>query len=173
MNDAASTTVIALAAALFLGMGIHGLVTRAHLVAPFGLRAGTPESRSEMRAVYGGFGVTVAAVLAVAVLDTGVLRRGVAVAVAAALAGMALDRVVCRVAGDRTGFLPRLVPLLRSAGRALRTPRPRAIVARIWPRGAPDRYRATDRQSASQRAVPSCRTSPRPDGADDRLVTTS
>lgn len=106
MSGPASTGVIVVVAAFFLGMGGYGLVAPTHLVAPFHLRATTPEGRSEVRAVYGGFGIAVAGVLGAAALDTGDFRRGALVAVAAALAGMALGRVISSVLGDRSAFYP-------------------------------------------------------------------
>ncbi|GAB1514117.1 DUF4345 family protein [Actinophytocola sp. KF-1] len=98
--------LLVVVAAFFLAMGVYALVAPAALARPFGIVAGSPEARAEIRAVYGGFGVAVAALLAVAVADAGGLRRGIAVTVAVALAGMAGGRVVSRLADRATAFYP-------------------------------------------------------------------
>ncbi|MFM7212884.1 MAG: DUF4345 family protein, partial [Actinomycetota bacterium] len=49
--------------------------------------------RSEVRAVYGGFGLAIAGVLVYAAIDTD-LREGIALTVAIALFGMAAGRLV-------------------------------------------------------------------------------
>ena len=80
--------------AFFAGMGLLALaspeaISRTALGAP----ALTPAGRNEVRAVYGGFGIAVAAVLLFA-LNTPDVRAGVMLAVAASLAGMAGGRLV-------------------------------------------------------------------------------
>ncbi|MDA3643610.1 DUF4345 family protein [Saccharopolyspora indica] len=90
----------------FAGLGLFGLIAPAALLQPFAIDVSAPESRSEVRAVYGGFGIAIAAVLVVAVLDVAGMRRGIAIAVAAALLGMAAGRVVSRLADRRTRFYP-------------------------------------------------------------------
>jgi hypothetical protein len=106
VNGPASTLGIVVVAVFFLGMGVYAFIAPAHLVAPFHLRAATPEGRSEVRAVYGGFGIAVAAMLGAAAFDVADFRPGIVVTVAAALAGMALGRVVSRSVGDRPRFYP-------------------------------------------------------------------
>lgn len=106
MNETASTLGIAVIAVFFLGMGIYALLAPAQLAAPFHLRVATPEARSEVRAVYGGFGIAMAVVLGFAAIDLGHLRAGIVVTVAAALAGMALGRIVSGLVGCRTRFYP-------------------------------------------------------------------
>ncbi|GLX99412.1 DUF4345 family protein [Herbidospora sp. NBRC 101105] len=85
------TVVVAI---FFAGMGVYGLVAPEKLVAPFGMRVTSADGRSEVRAVYGGFGLATAAALTPAALDAGTLRDGVLVAMALALGGMALGRAV-------------------------------------------------------------------------------
>jgi len=92
-------------AAFFAAMGVYALAAPAALARPFGIVIASPEARSEIRAVYGGFGLAVAAMLVVAVADDG-LRPGIAVTVAAALAGMAVGRVISRLADKPTAFHP-------------------------------------------------------------------
>ncbi|MBF6194286.1 DUF4345 family protein [Nocardia implantans] len=90
----------------FLGMGVYALAAPAALIRPFGIRLTEPSARYEVRAVYGGFGLAMAAVLAVAAVDLAALRGGIMVAVGAALAGMAMGRVVSAVLDERTAFYP-------------------------------------------------------------------
>lgn len=91
---------------LFAGMGAYALVAPARLAAPFRLDVTTPESRSEIRAVYGGFGLAMAATLWWAATDAGGPHTGAVWAVGAALAGMAVGRVVSRVFDSATPFYP-------------------------------------------------------------------
>jgi hypothetical protein len=101
-----STVVIGVIAVFFLGMGVYALAAPAALVRPFGITLGEPASRSEVRAVYGGFGFAIAGVLVYAAVADGDLRKGILIAVGAALAGMAFGRLVAAVLGDRTAFYP-------------------------------------------------------------------
>lgn len=101
------TTILLIAVTMFfLAMGIYALLAPAALARPFRIIIDTPEARSEIRAVYGGFGIAVAAVLTVAALNVGGLRTGIVVTVAAALAGMALGRLLSRLADKPTPFYP-------------------------------------------------------------------
>ena len=84
--------LIALAVAFAL-MGIGALVSPTVVTRQFGIPTLTPEGRSEVRAVYGGFGLAIAGVLVYAVIDTD-LREGIAITVAIALFGMAAGRLV-------------------------------------------------------------------------------
>ena len=98
------TAVTAIAAVFFAGMGIYALAAPARLVGPFDITLGSAAARAEVRAVYGGFGLAIAAVLVVA-LSTPGLRTGILTTVAAALAGMAFGRLVSALDG-RTRFYP-------------------------------------------------------------------
>ncbi|GGS54041.1 DUF4345 family protein [Actinokineospora fastidiosa] len=100
-----TTAVIVLTAVFFLGMGLYALAAPAALAKPFGIAVDAPESRSEIRAVYGGFGLAIATVLITA-LFLHDLRTGVVVTVGAALAGMALGRLVSRLTDTPTRFYP-------------------------------------------------------------------
>ncbi|THJ08677.1 DUF4345 domain-containing protein [Nocardioides sp.] len=75
-------------------MGLTALVKPAVIWAPFGVAPTTAESRNEVRAVYGGFGVAVAALLIVADGSAAGFRAGVLMAIAIALLGMVAGRVV-------------------------------------------------------------------------------
>jgi hypothetical protein len=96
--------VTIMAAVLFVGMGVYGLAAPTRLVAPFDISLGSATSRAEVRAVYGGFGLAIAAILLVS-LTSPELRTGILLTVAAALAGMAFGRVVSAIDG-RTSFYP-------------------------------------------------------------------
>ena len=100
-----STIVIVLAAVFFLGMGCFALASPAALIRPFGITLPIPESRAEVRAVYGGFGLAIAGVLALAASEP-TLRDGILITVAAALGGMALGRLVSGVIDRPKAFYP-------------------------------------------------------------------
>jgi Domain of unknown function (DUF4345) len=97
--------VIAVIAVFFLGMGLYALAAPAALIRPFGVTPETPTSRSEIRAVYGGFGLAIALVLVYAAVEPA-HRTGILITVGAALAGMAFGRIVSTVVDDRTPFYP-------------------------------------------------------------------
>ena len=101
-----AVAVIAVIAVFFFGMGIYALVAPAALVRPFGITLGESASRSEVRAVYGGFGLAIAGVLVFAIGEQGDIRTGILLTVGAALAGMAFGRIVSAVVDDRTAFYP-------------------------------------------------------------------
>ncbi len=84
---------LAIAALAFAAMGAGSLLRPDLVTAQFDMPARTALARSEVRAVYGGFGVAVASVLAATRWAPG-LRAGVCLTVAAALGGMAAGRVV-------------------------------------------------------------------------------
>jgi len=84
----------------------YALAAPAALVRPFGIALAESASRSEVRAVYGGFRLAIAAVLGYAAIADGEVRQGVLITVAAASAGMALGRLAAAVLGDRTAFYP-------------------------------------------------------------------
>ena len=106
MASAVGTAVIGVIAVFFLGMGIYALAAPAALVRPFGITLGESASRSEVRAVYGGFGLAIAGVLVFAAVAGGDLQTGILITVGAALAGMAFGRLLAAVLGDRTAFYP-------------------------------------------------------------------
>src|SRR5262245_16049310 len=101
-----AVAVIGIIAVFFLGMGVYALAAPAALVRPFGIRLGESASRSEVRAVYGGFGLAIAGVLVYAAVADGDVRRGILITVGVALAGMAFCRLAAAVLGERTAFYP-------------------------------------------------------------------
>jgi hypothetical protein len=98
--------VIGVIGVLFAGMGVYALAAPAALIRPFGTTLGGAASRSQIRAVYGGFGLAIAGVLAYAVIVAGEVRAGIVITVGAALAGMAFGRIVSAVIDSRTAFYP-------------------------------------------------------------------
>ncbi len=101
-----AVTVIGVIAVFFLGMGIYALAAPTAIIRPFGITLTEAAARSEVRAVYGGFGLAIAGVLAYAAVAGGDVRKGILIAVGAALAGMAFGRLAAAVLGDRTTFYP-------------------------------------------------------------------
>ena len=114
-----STAVIVIAAVFFTGMGLFALARPAALIRPFGITLPNPESRAEVRAVYGGFGLAIAGMLALA-LTGHPARDGILITVAAALGGMAFGRLVSVVIDRPKAFYPNwfyfLVELVGAAG---------------------------------------------------------
>lgn len=98
--------VIAVIGVFFAGMGCYALAAPAGIIRPFGISLGGAAARSEVRAVYGGFGLAIAGVLAYAAVAGGDVRKGILIAVGAALAGMAVGRLASAVVDDRTAFYP-------------------------------------------------------------------
>lgn len=101
-----TSAVIVIVGVFFAGMGIYALAAPAALIRPFGIALTEPVARSEVRAVYGGFGVAIAGVLGYAVVAGGDVRTGVVLTVGAALVGMAFGRLVSAVVDERTSFYP-------------------------------------------------------------------
>jgi hypothetical protein len=101
-----AVAVISVVAVLFLGMGVYALAALADLVRPSGITLGESASRSEVRAVYGGFGLAIAGVLVYALVADEDVRRGILITVGVALAGMAFGRLAAAALGDRTAFYP-------------------------------------------------------------------
>ncbi len=101
-----AVAVIGVIAVFFLGMGVYAIAAPAALVRPFGITLGESASRSEVRAVYGGFGLAIAGALVYAAVADGDVRTGILITVGAALAGMAFGRLAAAVLGDRTAFYP-------------------------------------------------------------------
>ena len=99
------TLVIILAAVFFLGMGLFALARPAALIRPFGITLPIPESRAEVRAVYGGFGLAIAGMLALAASGHPA-RDGILITVAAALGGMAFGRLVSGLVDRPKAFYP-------------------------------------------------------------------
>ena len=102
---ATSSLWVVLIAVFFLGMGLFALAVPASVLSFFGVAVTTVDGRNEVRAVYGGYGVAVAAVLIVA-LALPDLRGGILVCQGMALLGMAAGRVVSVLLDRSPGFYP-------------------------------------------------------------------
>ena len=85
-----------LGAALFAVMGVGALVVPDRVTEQFGIPPLSIAGRNEVRAVYGGFGIAMAAMLIVASTSTD-LRLGVCLTIGVALIGMAVGRLVSAV----------------------------------------------------------------------------
>ncbi len=92
-------------AGFFLAMGVVALWRPERVAGGFGTPSLTRDGRNEVRAVYGGFGVAVALLL-VASAWLPALRAGVLAAVAVALGGMALGRLVSAWVDGPPGWIP-------------------------------------------------------------------
>ena len=102
-----ATVLVVIVAFFFLAMGIVGIVRPLGIIKYFGMTVVTPDMRNEVRAVYGGFGVAVAALLAAALtLDN--IREGVLVTIAVAMAGMAAGRILSFAIERTEGLYPAL-----------------------------------------------------------------
>lgn len=98
--------VITVVGVFFLGMGLYALTAPATMLRPFDYILKTSASRAEVRGVYGGFGLAMAAVLGYAVGAADGVRTGILLTVGAALAGMAFGRTVSALFDGPTSFYP-------------------------------------------------------------------
>ncbi|OLP02048.1 DUF4345 domain-containing protein [Mycolicibacterium porcinum] len=98
--------VIAVVGVFFAGMGAYALAAPKTILRPFDYDLRTAASRAEVRGVYGGFGLAIAAVLAYAAVTPGEVCTGILITVGAALAGMAVGRAVSALFDERTAFYP-------------------------------------------------------------------
>ncbi|MCA8889397.1 MAG: DUF4345 family protein [Parvularculaceae bacterium] len=96
---------IGVAALFFAVMGLVALVRPDRVTSQFGIAPLNEDGRSEVRAVYGGYGLAMALALALAVVHPP-LRPGIALTVALALCGMAGGRIVSALADRRMGRAP-------------------------------------------------------------------
>jgi len=109
---------LAIAALGFGFMGFGALVRPEQVTGQFGIAALDIDGRNEVRAVYGGFGLVVAGVLAfVAVEDE--YRTGVAMMVAPALVGMALGRTISAGIDASITRVPLLYLIIELIGAAI------------------------------------------------------
>lgn len=104
--------------AFFVGMGLLALVSPESITRIFGIPTLTIAGRNEIRAVYGGFGLAVAAMLVVALNDP-ILRPGVLLAVATSVGGMAAGRLVAALIERPTAFYPSWFYFVAETGMAV------------------------------------------------------
>ncbi len=91
--------------AFFLWMGVTALLVPARVLAIFGTEVRTRDTRNEIRAVYGGFGVAVAGLLAFGQMRPD-LGGGILIAIAVAVLGMAAGRVWSAIVDRGAGLFP-------------------------------------------------------------------
>ena len=106
--------LVLIPAAFFLGMGVFATVWPTGIVRLFGTTSLTVAGRNEVRAVYGGFGIAVALVLAWSQQRPD-LEQGIVLAVALSLAGMALGRLVSFAIDRQIAIVPVVFFLLEAA----------------------------------------------------------
>lgn len=97
--------IIYLAAAGFAVMGLAALVKPDSVPRLFGISTIGADMANEIRAVYGGFGCAVSALLIVA-SGGGDLSSGIVITIGVALLGMAAGRVVSFVLSRELNFYP-------------------------------------------------------------------
>lgn len=118
MTGMLPTLILAALALAFALMGIGALVSPTVVTRQFGIPSLTPDGRSEVRAVYGGFGLAIAAVLVYAIVDPD-LRTGIALTVAVALFGMAAGRLISAVLDRSLSKVAALYLVIELVGGAL------------------------------------------------------
>jgi len=106
---------VILVALAFAVMALAALIRPASIGRYFDVRFDSVDGRNEVRAVYGGFGLAMAAVLLLALGAPG-LRDGILLTVALALAGMALGRVIGALVDRRLGRWPLVFGIIELAG---------------------------------------------------------
>lgn len=101
--------LVLVSAALFAGMGGWALARPARVVDRFGIDVTTLDGRNEVGAVYGGFGLAVAALLVFAAATDGRGELWIPSIVSVQCLGMAAGRIVSlardRTRGSRTVWL--------------------------------------------------------------------
>ncbi len=102
-----ATVAPALAGLFYLALGLTAIARPATLLGDFGFPARGADARNEVRAVYGGFPLAVAGLVAWS-LSGATHGQGILIALAAASLGMALGRVVSAVIDRGIGRLPLL-----------------------------------------------------------------
>lgn len=96
-----------LAALGFALMGAGALVWPERVTVQFGIPTLSLAGRNEVRAVYGGFGLTMSLMLLLAVSQS-ILRPGICLTLAAALGGMVLGRILSAVVDRKIDGFPLL-----------------------------------------------------------------
>ncbi len=101
-----------LGAALFFGaIGVSAMIRPRNLLQGFSIEAHEPESRNEIRAVYGGFPLAVAALLMFSLMRPD-LSNGILIALATSSAGMAIGRMVSVLIDRKLGRDPAIYIVL-------------------------------------------------------------
>ena len=109
---------IALVGMLFLCMGLLALAWPARFARQFGLQVFDRNGRNEVRAVYGGFGVAMAAICGYSLFHPE-FRIGILLTFSAALFGMAMGRMISAIVDRGAGPMMWAVMVGESAVAAL------------------------------------------------------
>lgn len=110
-----SDLAVAVLAVGFALMGVGAIAAPTRVTRQFGVVSLDADGRNEVRAVYGGFGLVVAAMLCLA-LAAPDLRAGVCLTVGMALGGMAGGRLVSWALDRRIGKAPAAYLVLETLG---------------------------------------------------------
>jgi hypothetical protein len=111
-------TTIGIVAIGFAFMGVVAILAPSRVTAQFDIPNLTIAGRNEVRAVYGGFGLAICAVLLMA-LAFEPLRAGICLTIAAALGGMALGRIVSAAIDRSIGGFPLMYMGIEALGAGL------------------------------------------------------
>jgi len=102
------------AAVFYAVIGLAAIAKPQTLLKGFGLEANAPDSRNEIRGVYGGFPLVVAGLLLFALTRPDV-ADGILLAIAASSAGMAFGRIVSALIDRKLGQYPAMFLVLEIA----------------------------------------------------------
>jgi hypothetical protein len=97
--------LVVIVAVFFAGMGVYALAAPQALIRPFRIKLEGGEARTEIRAVYGGFGLAIAGLLGWAATEPAE-HDGILITVAVAVFGMAAGRLIGRVFDRPKSFYP-------------------------------------------------------------------
>jgi hypothetical protein len=118
MSFPAENLVLVLCAVAFAFMGAVAIAAPTRVTAQFDIPDLSVAGRNEVRAVYGGFGLCMCAILIAAIILEP-LRAGICVAVGAALAGMAGGRMLSAIMDRSMGGFPLMYMTIEICGAAL------------------------------------------------------
>lgn len=110
--------LLVLVALGFAAMGWIAIAAPQCVLAQFGVPNLNVDGRNEVRAVYGGFGLAIAALLGFALIMPA-LREGICLAVAVALGGMAAGRLLSAAIDSTLGRTPLIYMVIELLGAAL------------------------------------------------------
>ena len=106
VNETLTTKATIIVAALFFAvMGVVTLVRPEIVLSNLGASDAAASARNEIRAVYGGFGLAMAGLIAYAIVAPSI-RKGVLITVGVALLGMAAGRIVSLFVDGNPGGRP-------------------------------------------------------------------
>lgn len=109
--------ILGFCAIAFATMGLGALARPVMVTQQFGISSLDIDGRNEVRAVYGGFGLTISAALVLALLIPD-LRAGISATVALALAGMAIGRLISASIDWHIGRYPLVYLIIELVGMA-------------------------------------------------------